>query len=355
MDRSGGGGDGDDDDDDDDDGDDDDDDDDGYRNRKPNEHKHQEFHDTSVLHFGRAVDFKCSACLEISGKLSWIIIDRSPVNEQSVPLTDPRVNFGRVDVSPFTVSVALLHLLPLLHCLYCSYCFSCPAYISPIASPALTLFHTLPLLLFLYYSNCLSNPASTFHTDSPLLLYTSYCFSCFAHISTASLVLPTFTIPHTTSYALPMVHTASPTLCLLLLLLLLLCLYFFYCFSCPAQTPFTTSNVPTAPPAPPLLHMLLLLRFVYSSYFFNGFLYLARYCLYCSYRFLCPSLTASNASPKSDLPASSTIVPVPTASSAAIPRANLGAASPASASTAAGNWRSKMLLQLTAFPAALSL
>ncbi|GFO38471.1 hypothetical protein PoB_006497600 [Plakobranchus ocellatus] len=55
-----------------------------------------EFHDTSILFFGRPVDFKCSACLEISGNLSWIIIDKSPVIEHSVPLTDPRVTFSIV-------------------------------------------------------------------------------------------------------------------------------------------------------------------------------------------------------------------------------------------------------------------
>ncbi|GFO04394.1 hypothetical protein PoB_003089900 [Plakobranchus ocellatus] len=60
--------------------------------RKPN--ISIEFHDTSILHFGRPAEFKCSACLEISGNLSWIIIDKSPVNEQTVPLTDPRVTFS---------------------------------------------------------------------------------------------------------------------------------------------------------------------------------------------------------------------------------------------------------------------
>ncbi|GFO40398.1 hypothetical protein PoB_006690300 [Plakobranchus ocellatus] len=54
------------------------------------------FHDKSLLHLGLPVDFKCSACLEISGNLSWIIIDKSPVIEQSVPLTDPRVTFSSV-------------------------------------------------------------------------------------------------------------------------------------------------------------------------------------------------------------------------------------------------------------------
>ncbi|GFO33016.1 hypothetical protein PoB_005952100 [Plakobranchus ocellatus] len=62
--------------------------------RKPN--ISIEFHDTSILFFGRPVEFKCSACLEISGNLSWIIIDKSPVNEQTVPLTDPRVTFSSV-------------------------------------------------------------------------------------------------------------------------------------------------------------------------------------------------------------------------------------------------------------------
>ncbi|GFN90469.1 hypothetical protein PoB_001697500 [Plakobranchus ocellatus] len=62
--------------------------------RKPN--ISIEFHDTSILFFGLVVDFKCSACLEISGNLSWIIIDKSPVNKQTVPLTDPRVTFSSV-------------------------------------------------------------------------------------------------------------------------------------------------------------------------------------------------------------------------------------------------------------------
>ncbi|GFO34518.1 hypothetical protein PoB_006102300 [Plakobranchus ocellatus] len=63
-----------------------------FDTRKPN--IRIEFHDTSILHFGRPVDFKCSACLEISGNITWIIIDKSPINEQSVPLNDPRVTFS---------------------------------------------------------------------------------------------------------------------------------------------------------------------------------------------------------------------------------------------------------------------
>ncbi|GFO24335.1 hypothetical protein PoB_005084000 [Plakobranchus ocellatus] len=72
--------------------------------RKPN--ISIEFHDTSILFFGLAVDFKCSACLEISGYLSWIIIDKSPVNEQTVPLTDPRVTFSNGAVSQANASTA---------------------------------------------------------------------------------------------------------------------------------------------------------------------------------------------------------------------------------------------------------
>ncbi|GFO04386.1 hypothetical protein PoB_003089100 [Plakobranchus ocellatus] len=72
--------------------------------RKPN--ISIEFYDTSLLHFGQSLDFKCSACLEISGNLSWIIIDKSPVNEQTVPLTDPRVTFSSGTASPANASTA---------------------------------------------------------------------------------------------------------------------------------------------------------------------------------------------------------------------------------------------------------
>ncbi|GFO24349.1 hypothetical protein PoB_005085400 [Plakobranchus ocellatus] len=81
--------------------------------RKPN--ISIDFHDTSILFFGLAVDFKCSACLEISGNLSWIIIDKSLVNEQTVPLTDPRVTFSSgIPYIAHTASYALLLLLLLL-------------------------------------------------------------------------------------------------------------------------------------------------------------------------------------------------------------------------------------------------
>ncbi|GFO40376.1 hypothetical protein PoB_006688100 [Plakobranchus ocellatus] len=82
--------------------------------RKPN--ISIEFHDTSVLHFGRPVDFKCEACLEILGNLSWIIIDKISVYEQRVPLADPRVTFSSGIACIILIAshaLLLLFLLPL--------------------------------------------------------------------------------------------------------------------------------------------------------------------------------------------------------------------------------------------------